>query len=146
MNAGTGLINNKFSFDGRLSRIQSDGYIDPGSSMLKSYFLSGAYYGKNNLLRANVFSGSEKTYQAWNGVPENLLSTNRTFNGFTYDDQTDNYTQNHYQLLYSHTFSSELSANTALHIRMEEDIMKNLRIARNLSITGLVRLRLEEVP
>lgn len=115
VNAGTGLINNKFSFDGRLSRIQSDGYIDPGSSMLKSYFLSGAYYGKNNLLRANVFSGSEKTYQAWNGVPENLLSTNRTFNGFTYDDQTDNYTQNHYQLLYSHTFSSELSANTALH-------------------------------
>ena len=115
INAGTGLINNKFSFDGRLSRIQSDGYIDRGSSMLKSYFLSAAYYGKKDLLRANVFSGSEKTYQAWNGVPENLLKTNRTFNGFTYDDQTDNYTQDHYQLLYSHTFSDKLSANTALH-------------------------------
>ena len=115
INAGTGLINNKFSFDGRLSRIQSDGYIDRGSSMLKSYFLSAAYYDKKDLLRANVFSGSEKTYQAWNGVPENLLKTNRTFNGFTYDDQTDNYTQDHYQLLYSHTFSDKLSANTALH-------------------------------
>ena len=115
VNVGTGLINNKFSFDGRLSRIQSDGYIDRGSSMLKSYFLSAAYYGKKDLLRANVFSGSEKTYQAWNGVPQNLLKTNRTFNNFTYDDQTDNYVQDHYQLLYSHTFSSVLSANTALH-------------------------------
>lgn len=115
INAGTGMINNKFSFDGRLSRIQSDGYIDRGSSKLKSYFMSGAYYGKKDLLRINVFSGSEKTYQAWNGVPENLLKTNRTFNGFTYDDQTDNYTQDHYQFLYSHTFSDKLSANTALH-------------------------------
>ena len=115
INAGTGLINNKFSFDGRLSRIQSDGYIDRGSSMLKSYFLSAAYYGKKDLLRANVFSGSEKTYQAWNGIPQNLLKTNRTFNSFTYDDQTDNYVQDHYQLLYSHTFSSVFSANTALH-------------------------------
>jgi len=115
INAGTGLINNKFSFDGRLSRIKSDGYIDRGSSILKSYFLSGAYYGKKDLLRVNVFSGSEKTYQAWNGVPENLLKTNRTFNGFSYEDQTDNYTQDHYQFLYSHTFSDKFSANTALH-------------------------------
>jgi iron complex outermembrane receptor protein len=79
VNVGTGLINNKFSFDGRLSRIKSDGYIDRGSSDLKSYFLSGAYYGKKDLLRFNVFSGSEKTYQAWNGVPESLLKSNRTF-------------------------------------------------------------------
>ncbi|MGV3684093.1 MAG: TonB-dependent receptor [Daejeonella sp.] len=115
VNVGTGLINNKFSFDGRLSRIKSDGYIDRGASDLKSYFLSGAYYGKNNLLRANVFSGSEKTYQAWNGVPQSLLNTNRTFNSFDYEDQTDNYWQSHYQLLYSHSFSSQFTANAALH-------------------------------
>ena len=112
---GTGTIDNKFSFDGRLSRIKSDGYIDRASSDLKSYFLSGAYYGKNSLLRANVFSGTEKTYQAWNGVPQDLLESNRTFNGFTYDDQTDNYTQDHYQLLYSHSFSPKVAINTALH-------------------------------
>jgi len=115
VNVGTGLINGKFSFDGRLSRIKSDGYIDRASSNLKSFFLSGAYYGKNDLLRINVFSGSEKTYQAWNGVPENLLAKNRTFNEFTYDDQTDNYWQDHYQLLYSHSFSQKLSFNGALH-------------------------------
>jgi iron complex outermembrane receptor protein len=115
VNVGTGLINQKFSFDGRLSRIKSNGYMDRASSNLKSYFLSGAYYGKKSLLRANVFSGSEKTYQAWNGVPESMLATNRTYNEFTYQDQTDNYIQDHYQLLYSHSFSDKLSANAALH-------------------------------
>ncbi|MBK0381470.1 TonB-dependent receptor [Pedobacter sp. SD-b] len=112
---GTGLINGKFSFDGRLSRIVSDGYIDRASSRLKSYFLSGAYYGKSSLLRLNVFSGKEKTYQAWNGVPEDKLATDRRFNEFTYDDQTDNYQQDNYQLLYSKSFSAKLSFNGALH-------------------------------
>jgi len=112
---GTGLINNKFTFDGRLSRIKSDGYIDRGSSDLKSYFLSGAYYGKNDLLRVNIFSGTEKTYQSWTGITADMLKTNRTYNAFTYDDQTDNYTQDHYQALYSHSFSNKLSLNTALH-------------------------------
>ncbi len=137
VSAGTGLINNKFSFDGRLSRIKSDGYIDRGSSMLKSYFLSGAYYGKNDLLRANVFSGTEKTYQAWNGVPENLLESNRTFNGFTYDDQTDNYTQDHYQLLYSHSFSPQLTANGALHYTYGRGYYEEFKEGETLSKYGI---------
>lgn len=115
ISAGTGTIGGKFSFDGRLSQIKSDGYIDRGSSNLKSFFLSGGYYGKNSLLRANVFSGTEKTYQAWNGVPESLLTSNRTYNSFTYEDQTDNYTQDHYQLLYSRSISPSLTFNGAIH-------------------------------
>ncbi len=115
LNIGTGLINGKFAFDGRLSRIVSDGYIDSASSDLKSYFASGAYYGKSSLLRLNVFSGKEKTYQAWNGIPESKLKTDRRFNEFNYQDQTDNYQQDHYQLLYSKSFSDKLSANAALH-------------------------------
>ncbi|MBE7177138.1 MAG: TonB-dependent receptor [Mucilaginibacter polytrichastri] len=113
---GSGLINGKFSFDGRLSRIRSDGYIDRASSNLKSFFLSGAYYGKNDLLRVNVFSGSERTYQAWNGVPQDILQGgNRTFNEFTYPDQTDNYTQSHYQLIYALRLSDQWNLNAALH-------------------------------
>ena len=137
VNIGSGLINNKFSFDGRLSRIKSDGYIDRGSSMLKSYFLTGAYYGKRDLIRFNVFSGSEKTYQAWNGVPQNLLESNRTFNGFTYDDQTDNYTQDHYQLLYSHAFSDKLSANTALHYSRGKGYYEEFKEDQTLENYGL---------
>jgi iron complex outermembrane receptor protein len=124
VNIGTGLLGGKFSFDGRLSRIVSDGYIERASSNLRSYFLSGAYYGKNNTLRLNVFSGHEKTYQAWNGVSEDrVLAGDRRYNevgyiaknGSFYDNQTDNYTQNHYQLLYDHTLSSKLTFNGALH-------------------------------
>lgn len=116
---GTGLINNKFSFDGRLSRAISDGYMEHGNADraadLQSFFLSGAWYGQNSLLRANVFSGKQKTYQAWNGVPEELLETHRTFNEFTYKGQTDNYIQTHYQLLYSNSLTDRLLLNGALH-------------------------------
>lgn len=137
LNIGTGLINEKFSVDGRLSRIQSDGYIDRASSKLKSYFLSGAFYGKNYLLRANVFSGSERTYQAWNGVPQDKLKTERTYNSFTYPDQTDNYTQDHYQLLYSHSFSPQLSFNGALHYTHGYGYYEEFKDAQSFSSYGL---------
>ena len=124
VNIGTGLLGGMFSFDGRLSRTVSDGYIERASSNLRSYFLSGAYYGKNNTLRLNVFSGHEKTYQAWNGLSEDrFLAGDLRYNevgyitktGGFYDNQTDNYTQNHYQLLYDHTLNSKLTFNGALH-------------------------------
>jgi len=122
VNVGTGLIDGKFTFDGRLSRMQSDGYIDRAFSHLKSYFLSGAYYGKNTLIRANVFSGYEQTYQAWDGIPEDILKAgNRTYNelglmpdGSYYKNQTDNYTQNYYQLLVDQKLCDKLSFSGAL--------------------------------
>jgi iron complex outermembrane receptor protein len=119
--AGTGLINEHFSFDARLSRIKSDGYMDRASTNLSSFFVSGAYIGKNNSLRLNVFSGREKTYQSWYGVPESLLETNRTFNsagterpGAPYDNETDNYTQTHYQLFYNQALNPSLNLNVAM--------------------------------
>ena len=124
VNVGTGLLGGHFSFDGRLSRMNSDGYIDRASSQLKSYFLSGAYYGKSSVLRLNVFSGYEKTYQAWDGVPEDSIKYgNRRYNelGYIassnsyYKNQTDNYTQNYYQLLYDQQLGSKLSFSGALH-------------------------------
>ncbi|RVU02098.1 TonB-dependent receptor [Mucilaginibacter limnophilus] len=115
VSAGTGLLGNHFSFDARLSRIHSDGYIDNAFSNLKSYFLSGAYYGKNTTIRANVFTGFERTYQAWNGVPDYEILNNRRYNEYTYKNQVDNYTQNHYQLLLDQRISNKLSFSGALH-------------------------------
>jgi len=112
---GSGLLNNRFTLDARLSRLKSDGYIDRASSDLRSFYLSGAYFTKKSFYRLNVFSGKEKTYQAWEGVPEYLLSTNRTYNPYTYPNQTDNYQQDHYQLLSSHSLSSNWSFNFNLH-------------------------------
>jgi len=113
--AGTGLIQDKWAVDARLSQVTSDGYIDRAFSDLKSYFVSGGYYGDNHVFKVNIFSGSEQTYQAWNGVPENLLETNRTFNGYTYENETDNYQQNHYQFIYAGTWADNLKTNFALH-------------------------------
>jgi len=117
---GTGLLNNHFTIDGRLSNISSDGYMDRASSKLKSFYVSSTYWGNNSSLRLNVFSGWEKTYQSWYGVPEELLATQRTYNpagmeklDAPYKNQTDNYKQTHYQLFYNKTINKKLSWNTA---------------------------------
>jgi iron complex outermembrane recepter protein len=123
---GSGLLKGKWAFDGRLSRISSDGYVDRASSDLKSFYLSGGYYGEKTVIKAITFSGTEKTYQAWNGVPGHLLQTNRTYNPSGlffdsegspqfYENETDNYQQDHFQLHLSHAFSPGLTGNAALH-------------------------------
>lgn len=120
--AGTGLIKDHFTLDARLSRISSDGYIDRASSDLRSFYTSAAYISKKTAIRLNVFSGKEKTYQAWNGVPEALLKTDRTYNsagtekpGTPYDNETDNYQQDHYQLFLNQEINSGLNFNVAVH-------------------------------
>ncbi|HMG81395.1 MAG TPA: TonB-dependent receptor [Ferruginibacter sp.] len=119
--AGSGLIDGHFTIDARMSMITSDGYIDRASSNLKSFALSAAYLTKQSSFRFNVFSGKEKTYQAWDGVPQDSLATNRTYNdlgtekpGTPYNNQTDNYQQDHYQLFFDHTFNDRWSFNTAV--------------------------------
>lgn len=118
--ASSGLIGNHFTLDARLSKLSSDGYIDRASSDLKSFYLSGAYLSQNTSVRLNVFSGVERTYQAWNGVSEADLATNRTINyagmekpGEPYEDETDNFQQDHFQLFLNHRLNDRLSVNTA---------------------------------
>ncbi|WP_460951631.1 TonB-dependent receptor [Spirosoma daeguense] len=112
--AGTGLINNHFVLDARLSKIYSDGFVDRAFSDLRSFYISGGYYTKKSFFRLNVFSGQEQTYQSWGGVPESLVKTNRTYNPYTYDNETDNYQQDNYQLITSH----ELSRNWRLNVSL----------------------------
>jgi iron complex outermembrane receptor protein len=159
---GTGLINQKFVFDGRISQIASEGYIDRASSDLKSYYLSGGYYGKKTMIKAIVFGGKEITYQSWYGVPEsrldndeaamletaategwnqqqtdNLLSSGRTFNIYTYGNQVDNYSQDHYQLHASHRFSESLTANGALHYTYGRGFYEEFRYDDDFENYGL---------
>ena len=167
--AGTGLMNNRFSFDMRLSRIASDGYMDRASANLRSYFFSGAYLGEKSLLKVNVFSGKEITYQAWYGVPESKLEGNedsllnhfytnyypggiyqsaadsanlfasdpRTYNIYRYDNEVDNYQQNHYQLLYNYNFNRRLRLNLAAHYTHGEGFYEQYRQNDELSDYGL---------
>ena len=112
---GTGLLENNLSFDGRISKITSDGYIDRSSSDLESFYLSAGYYGKNSTLKAIMFNGHERTYQAWNGVPQLYLDSIRKFNPYNYEDEVDDYGQNHLQLHYNKQFSDKTFLNLATH-------------------------------
>ena len=121
--AGSGLLGDHFTTDFRLSQITSAGYIDRAKSDLKSYYFSTAYIGKKNSVRFNMFSGKEKTYQAWYGVSEADLQTNRTVNyagmerpGEPYDNETDNYKQDHYQLFYNQDITKRLKFSTGIFL------------------------------
>lgn len=122
---GTGLING-FTFDLRMSKILSDGYVDRAKSDLQSLFGSLGWYQNKTSIRLNVFSGKEKTYQAWYGVPQDSIKTNPRYNWaglYTdakgnisyYDNQTDNYRQTHYQAFFNHELRKNLICNLALH-------------------------------
>lgn len=169
---GTGLINNKFTVDTRLSRISSDGYIDRASSNLKSFYISGAWIGKKSLLKTNIFSGKEITYQAWYGIPEaklkgedqspdsllnhfynnyyqggtyqtaedsiNLFNSDpRTYNYYTYKNEVDNYQQDHYQLHFTHSFSTKISINVAGHFTRGRGYYEQYKRDQNFSTYGL---------
>jgi iron complex outermembrane receptor protein len=122
----TGLLNDHVEISGRLSQINSDGYIDRATSDLKSYFLQGTYVDDNTLIKAVTFGGKEVTYQAWNGIDLDQLKEDRTFNpsgeyqdqdGVTryYDNEVDNYTQDHYQLHWNQKFNNNWSTNLGLN-------------------------------
>lgn len=112
---GTGLVKNRWMFDGRLSRLHSDGFIDRATADLMSWFISGSYYGRRSLLTANVFSGHEVTYQAWYGVPQDSFESNPTYNPVTYENEVDDYHQTHYQLLWSADLGKGFYLNASGH-------------------------------
>lgn len=143
--AGTGLLGDRFTADLRLSRISSDGYIDRATSDLQSYYFSTAYHGGRSTLRLNVFSGREKTYQAWNGVSEaDLRSGNRTINyagmekpGEPYANETDNFRQDHYQFFFDHRFGTNLTFNTALFLTKGEGYYEQYKAGEEYASYGM---------
>ena len=123
----TGLLNNAFEFSGRLSKIDSDGYIDRASSNLKSYFLQFSYKKNKTLLKFLNFGGHEITYQAWNGIDLLTLENNRTYNpsGLYFDldgnekfheNEVDNYKQDHFQFHWTQSISNNLTSSLALNL------------------------------
>jgi iron complex outermembrane receptor protein len=150
---GTGLLENHFNFETRLSSITSDGYIDRANSNLQSYYVAGGYHNDQTSVRIMTFGGKEKTYQAWNGVPMvrlkndtlgmldylansgltskqdsiNMFSSGRTYNAYWYPNQTDNYQQNHYQLLFNQKINKNLSTSLTLHYTHGEGYYEELQ-------------------
>lgn len=138
----SGLLNDHWSVQTRFSKINSDGYIDRSAADLWSYYVSGGYKSDKTLIKAMVFGGREETQQAWYGTPEarltgdpqslqevidfggeyatqeqqdNLLNSDRRFNYYLYDNEVDNYAQDHFQLHVSQTLTDRLYFAGALH-------------------------------
>ena len=123
----TGLLNNTFEFSGRISKIDSDGYIDRASSDLKSHFFQLSYKKNKSLFKFLNFGGHEITYQAWNGIDLQTLENDRTYNpsGLYYDlngqeqfheNEVDNYKQDHFQFHWTQSISSNIISNLGLNL------------------------------
>ncbi|MBK6541764.1 MAG: TonB-dependent receptor [Flavobacteriales bacterium] len=137
VSAGTGLLAHRFSLDVRLSSITSDGYIDRASADLKSYFLQGAWMGRTRSLRFITFRGKEVTYQAWGGVPREVIDTARTYNGYTYRNEVDNYDQTHYQLLLDQRFGDRAAVHLTLFHVPGAGYYEQFRTDDDLAIYGI---------
>ncbi len=111
----TGLLNDRIEIAGRLSKIDSDGYIDRAWSDLKSYFLQATYIDDNTTIKALTFGGHEKTYQAWGGITKKQLEKNRKQNPYTYKNEIDNYQQDHFQFHWNQRYSDAWSTNLGLN-------------------------------
>ncbi|MFL1010867.1 TonB-dependent receptor [Flavisericum labens] len=111
----TGLLNDRFEVSGRFSKIDSDGYVDRAFTDLKSYFLQGVYKDGNTLIKALAFGNKEYTYQAWYGLTADELKEDRRQNPYTYDNETDNYWQDHYQFHWNQRFNGNWSTNLGLN-------------------------------
>ena len=137
---GSGLLGNHFLIDGRFSKITSDGYVDRAKSNLQSFYVSAAFINDKSSLRFNILNGKEKTYQAWYGIPQSYLDSNRTYNpagtekpGAPYDNETDNYKQTHYQLFYNRKINASISFNTAFFLTRGKGYYEEYRAAQNFS-------------
>ncbi len=160
---GTGLLNDHWVLDGRISRIDSEGFIDRATADLRSYYFSAGYYAGKTMVKGIAFGGKERTYQAWYGVPEsrlnndieamymtamnegwndeqteNLLqSGSRTFNPYLYENQVDDYQQDHYQLHVSQRFTDLLNGSFALHYTPGRGYYEEYRYDAELADYGL---------
>ena len=149
LRVGTGLLDNHWAFDARLSNIGTDGYIDRASANLNSYFAQGGYYGHNTSVRLIAFGGKEKTYHAWDyASKEEMEQYGRTYNPCGlyydndgnvafYDNQIDNYQQHNFQLHVSQTFNAALRLNVALHYTKGIGYYEQYKTNRTLSEYGL---------
>lgn len=145
LKAGTGLINDHWTFDVRLSNIATDGYIDRASADLNSYFFQAGYYNGTTSVKLINFTGKEQTYHAWNyASKEEMEEYGRSYNscGYMYtdedgrdhfyDDQTDNYVQKNWQLLIDHAFSPEWELNVGLHYTKGDGYYQEYKTDRTL--------------
>jgi iron complex outermembrane receptor protein len=127
----TGKINEHLEVSGRFSNIHSDGYVDRAFTDLKSYFLQASYKDENTLIKAVSFGGAERTYQSWSGLDPQQLMEDRRQNPYTYENEVDNYKQNHYQIHWNEQLNSHWSTNLGLNYTKGAGFFEQYKAAEN---------------
>ncbi|WP_313026920.1 TonB-dependent receptor plug domain-containing protein [Soonwooa sp.] len=145
----------RLSLMGRYTKIHSDGYIDRAFSDLNSYSFAALFEEDKTRIRLMAFGGKEKTYQAWNGVDKETYDKDRRFNYSGqyfdlltnkekfYDNETDNYRQNHYQLLWEQTFNDHWNLETTLHYTKGKGYYENYKQDAKFSKYNLPNILVE---
>ena len=141
----TGIINDHLEISGRFSKIDSDGYINRAYSDLKSYFIQANYFDENTLIKAITFGGHEKTYQSWSGITKEQMIENRRQNPYTYENEIDNYKQDHFQLHWSEQINNMLSTNLSLNYTDGRGYFEQYRDDDSVeTYSGIVKSDLDE--
>ena len=146
--AGTGIMKHGFAIDARYSKVNSDGYIEHSASDLYSYYASAAWYGQQTMVKLMAFGGAESTGIAWDGIDPITWRDNPRYNGagvYTdadgqlqyYENNTDNYKQQHYQAHVSHVFSNRWSLNAALHYTRGDGYSEQVKTEEDFADYGL---------
>ncbi len=174
LNLNSGLLKDHWSFEGRFSLINSDGYIDRASADLKSAYFSGGYFDNNTSVQAIAFTGKEITYQAWNGTPEsringsdeelaehiannegsiyeteedlaNILESGRRYNYYLYENEVDDYRQDHYQLHFNQLLGEGLDLSVSGHYTKGKGFFEQFRNKESFQDYGLPNIDLFEI-
>lgn len=147
---GTGLLGGHWGVQGRLSNIGSKGYLDRASTKLNSYLLQAGYFGDNTMVKLITWNGQEQTYHAWNYTSKQEQALyGRTYNScgymgkddkgnmLFYDNQTDNYHQQNFQLVWDQRLSSVLSFNATAHYTRGDGYYEQYKRNKKLANYGL---------
>ena len=172
LNLNSGLLKNNLVFSGRLSLIQSDGYVDRATSDLRSGYFSAGYFVDDFSVQAIAMLGKERTYQSWFGTPQsrvegdidgltehynnnigvlyntvedsiNLFESDRRFNYYTYEDEVDDYRQDHYQVHINKQFQKGVSAKLAFHYTKGKGFFEQFRLNDDLADYGIPNVVLD---
>lgn len=104
----SGIVDDKYNFTGRFSKVTTDGYRDHTAADMWSYFLAATRLDANMITRFQVYGGEEEMEAYWWGIDKNMLETNRKYNysakymdyngSINYHGERDFFQQPHYML------------------------------------------------
>lgn len=142
--AGTGITRSGVYFDMAYSRSYTDGYIRNAKAKVQSALAVLGWMNATNSLKLTYLMGDQHTGITWNGIDLETYQTNRRYNSAGeyydrfgnvryYDNQTDNYTQHHIQLNYTHQFPKNVVWSTTVNFTKGDGYYEEYEAGQSVS-------------